>query len=143
MASLIRTIQTRLSVSLLFLLQAQLNFLHLDNNAEDNDMTAQTPPEQHQRSPPKSKFFYDSFIIIFFDGCNSMILSHTTMKFISTCAVITTQCAFTIVISTVSLQNDHSYRTTFYVSHLKINHLSCTCVCHYHVHVRTCQPAIN
>ena len=48
MASLIRTIQTRLSVSLLFLVQAQLNFLHLENNAEDDDITAQTPPEQHQ-----------------------------------------------------------------------------------------------
>ena len=36
MASLIRTIQTRLSVSLL---QAQLNFFHLENNAED-DMSA-------------------------------------------------------------------------------------------------------
>ena len=51
-ASLIRTIQTRLSVSLLFLLQAQLNFLHLENNAEDDDMTTQTPPEQRQRSAP-------------------------------------------------------------------------------------------
>ena len=48
-ASLIRTIQTGLSVSLLFLLRAQLNFLHLENNAED-DMSAQTPPEQSQRS---------------------------------------------------------------------------------------------
>ena len=45
MASLI---QTRLSVSLLFLLQAQLNFLHLENNAEDDDMTAQTLPEQRR-----------------------------------------------------------------------------------------------
>ena len=52
MASLIRTIQTGLSVSLLFLLQAQLNFLHLENNAEDDDMPAQTPPEQHQQSAP-------------------------------------------------------------------------------------------
>ena len=51
-ASLIRIIQTRLSVSLLFLLQAQLNFLHLKNNAEDDDMTTQTPPEQRQRSAP-------------------------------------------------------------------------------------------
>ena len=51
-ASLIRTIQTRLSVSLLFLVQAQLNFLHLENDAEDDDMTTQTPPEQHQRSAP-------------------------------------------------------------------------------------------
>ena len=52
MASLIRTIQTGLSVSLLFLLQAQLNFLHLENNAEDDDMPAQTPPEQRQQSAP-------------------------------------------------------------------------------------------
>ena len=51
MASLIRTIQTGLSVSLLFLLQAQLNFLHLENNAED-DMSVQAPPEQHQQSAP-------------------------------------------------------------------------------------------
>ena len=42
MASLIRIIQTGLAVSLLFLLQVQLNFLHLENNAED-DMSAQTP----------------------------------------------------------------------------------------------------
>ena len=35
------SIQTRLSVSLLFLLQAQLN-LHPENNEED-DMTAQKP----------------------------------------------------------------------------------------------------
>ena len=58
MASLIRTIQTRLSVSLLFLVQAQLNFLHLENNAEDDDMTAQTPAStsRHQ-PPPKSKIF--------------------------------------------------------------------------------------
>ena len=51
MASLIRIIQTRLSVSLLFLLQVQLNFLHPEKNAED-DMTAQTPPEQCQQSAP-------------------------------------------------------------------------------------------
>ena len=51
-ASLIRTIQTRLSVSLPFLVQVQLNFLHLENNAEDDDVTAQTPPEQRQRSAP-------------------------------------------------------------------------------------------
>ena len=51
MASLIRTVQTGLSVSLLFLLQAQLNFLYLENNAED-DMSAQTPPEQCQQSVP-------------------------------------------------------------------------------------------
>ena len=38
--------------SLLFLLQAQLNFLHLENNAEDDDVTAQTPPEQRQQSAP-------------------------------------------------------------------------------------------
>ena len=49
MASLIRTIQSGLSVSLLFLLQAQLNFLHLENNAEDDDMSA---PEQRQQSAP-------------------------------------------------------------------------------------------
>ena len=47
-ASLIRIIQTGLSVSLLFLLQAQLNFLHLENNAEDDDMSTQTLPEQRQ-----------------------------------------------------------------------------------------------
>ena len=54
MASLIRTIQTGLSVSqtLLFLVQAQLNFLHLENNAEDDVMSAQTPPEQRQQSAP-------------------------------------------------------------------------------------------
>ena len=53
MASLIRTIQTRLSaVSLLFLLQAQLNCSYLENNAEDDDMSAQTPPEQRQQSAP-------------------------------------------------------------------------------------------
>ena len=51
-ASLIRTIQTGLSVSLLFLLQAQINFLHLENTAEDDDMSAQTPPEQHQQLAP-------------------------------------------------------------------------------------------
>ena len=39
-ASLIRIIQTGLSVSLLFLLQAQLNFLHLENSAEDDNMSA-------------------------------------------------------------------------------------------------------
>ena len=38
-------LQTGLSVSLLFLLQAQLNFLYLENNAEDDDMSTQTPPE--------------------------------------------------------------------------------------------------
>ena len=37
--------------TLLFLLQAQLNFLHLENNAED-DMSAKTPPEQRQQSAP-------------------------------------------------------------------------------------------
>ena len=41
----------------------------------------------------------DSFSLT---GCNSMILLHATIKFISTCAIITTQCAFTIVIHTVS-----------------------------------------
>ena len=51
MASLIRIIQTGLAVSLLFLLQAQLNFLHPENNAED-DMSAQTPPEHRQQSAP-------------------------------------------------------------------------------------------
>ena len=45
-ASLIRTIQAGLSVSLLFLLQ------HLENNAEDDDISAQTPPEQCQQSAP-------------------------------------------------------------------------------------------
>ena len=38
--------------SLYLLLQAQLNFLHLENNAEDDDMSAQTPPEQRQQSTP-------------------------------------------------------------------------------------------
>ena len=52
MASLIRTIQTGLSVSLLFLVQAQLYFLHLENNAEDDVMSAQTPPEQCQQLAP-------------------------------------------------------------------------------------------
>ena len=56
-ASPIRTIQTGLSVSLLFLLQAQLNFLHLENNAEDDDMSAQTPPEQRHQPLSKSKIF--------------------------------------------------------------------------------------
>ena len=49
MASLIRTIQT---ISSILGIQAQLNFLHLENNAEDDDMTAQTPPEQRQRLAP-------------------------------------------------------------------------------------------
>ena len=35
---------------LLFLIQAQLNCLHLENNAEDDDISAQTPPEQHKQS---------------------------------------------------------------------------------------------
>ena len=40
------------SVSLLFLLQAQINFLHLENIAEDDDMSAQTPSEQRRQSAP-------------------------------------------------------------------------------------------
>ena len=50
-ASLIRIIQTGLSVSLPFLLQAQLNFLHLENNAE-GDKSTQTPPEHRQQVAP-------------------------------------------------------------------------------------------
>ena len=78
MASLIRTIQTGLSVSLLFLLQAQLNFLHLENNAEDDNYVIQNSINNRHQPPSKSKIF-DSFIIIFFDSCNSMILSYTTI----------------------------------------------------------------
>ena len=57
MASLIRTIRNRLSVSLLLLLQAQLNFLHLENNAKDDDTTA---PDQCHQLPSKSIFLIRS-----------------------------------------------------------------------------------
>ena len=60
MAFLIRTIETGLSVFLLFLLQAQLNFLPLENCAED-DMSAQTLPEQlnnRHQPPSKSKILF-------------------------------------------------------------------------------------
>ena len=49
-ASLIRTIQTGLCIS--SILATGSTILHLENNAEDDDMFAQTPPEQRQQSAP-------------------------------------------------------------------------------------------